>query len=106
MFAELIKDLTTEDRKALAERGVPSSRVSEWKTGFRLPTRPQVLALADLKGLDPMQLEKEIVLIEMEKEAQEKPMMRELLERLQKNHKTLVMYAANRARTIRAFFMA
>lgn len=65
MFAELIKDLTTEDRKALAERGVPSSRVSEWKTGFRLPTRPQVLALADLKGLDPMQLEKEIVLIEM-----------------------------------------
>lgn len=91
MYAELLENLTTADRKALAERGVPSSRVSEWKTGFRVPTRPQVLALADLKGLDPMELERELVLIEAEKEAQEKPTMRALIDRLRQAHKTLMM---------------
>ena len=82
MYAEILESLTAADRKALAERGVPSSRVSEWRTGFRVPTRPQVLALADLKGVDPMALEKELMVIETEREAKEKPMMQELLKRL------------------------
>ncbi|CAN7629056.1 hypothetical protein [Acidovorax delafieldii] len=82
MYAELIENLTAEDRKALAEQGVPSSRVSEWKTGFRVPTRPQALALASVKGVDYMELEKELVMIEATEEAKKKPAMASLLERI------------------------
>lgn len=82
MYAEILESLTASDRKALAERGVPSSRVSEWKTGFRVPTRPQALALADLKGIDPMTLERELMVIEAEKEAKGKPMFLDLIDRL------------------------
>ena len=46
MYAELLENLTTSDRQALAQLGVPNGRISEWKTGLRLPTRPQALALA------------------------------------------------------------
>ncbi len=84
MYLDLINNLTTADRKALAERGVPNARVSEWRTGLRLPTRPQALALADVTNMDPMTLEKELVLIEAEKEAATKPPMRALLERLRR----------------------
>ncbi len=82
MYAALINNLTTADRKALADRGVPNGRISEWRTGFRLPTRAQVLALADVTNVDPMELEKELVLIEAEKEAATKPTMRALIDRL------------------------
>lgn len=91
MYAELIENLTAVDRKALAERGVPSSRVSEWKTGFRVPTRPQALALADLKGIDPLALERELMLIEAEKEAKEKPAIQTMLERFKRAHSTLML---------------
>ncbi len=79
MYAELIETLSTNDRKALAARGVPNSRISEWRTGLRFPTRPQVLALADVKGVDYIELEKELMAIETEKEAMKKPEMRQLL---------------------------
>lgn len=82
MYAELIEQLTTADRKALAERGVPNSRISEWRTGLRLPTRPQVLALAEVKGVDYITLEKELIVIETEKEAERKPEMRALMQRV------------------------
>lgn len=85
MYADLISNLTTADRKALADRGVPNARVSEWRTGLRLPTRPQALALAEVTNIDPMALEKELVLIEAEKEAATKPTMRELIDRLRKH---------------------
>lgn len=79
MYQQLIETLSTNDRKALAAAGVPSSRVSEWRSGFRVPTRPQVLALAMVKGVDYIQLEKEIMVIETEREAKTKPEMRNLI---------------------------
>lgn len=60
MYAELVASLTVNDRKALAERGVPNARVSEWRTGLRLPTRPQTIALAAVKNVDVMALEAEL----------------------------------------------
>ena len=91
MYIELINGLSAEDRKALAERGIPPSRVSEWKTGFRLPTRPQALALADLKGINPITLESELVMIETEREAEQKPAMQKILDRMRETYKTLMM---------------
>ncbi len=91
MYAELIESLSTNDRKALAEAGVPSSRVSEWKTGFRLPTRPQVLALAKVKGVDPIKLETELVMIETEQEAKKRPEMSGLLAAVRETYNRLMM---------------
>lgn len=82
MYAELLARLTVNDRKALADRGVPNARISEWKTGLRLPTRPQALALAEVTNVDAMDLERELALIETEKEAAKKPEMKALLERV------------------------
>jgi hypothetical protein len=82
MYAELLENLTVNDRKALAERGVPSTRVSEWRTGFRLPTRPQVLALAEVKGVDYIELERELMALETEKEAAKKPALLDLMKRV------------------------
>ena len=73
MYAELVASLTVNDRKALAERGVPNARVSEWRTGLRLPTRPQTIALAAVKNVDVMALEAELMAIETQKEAAKKP---------------------------------
>lgn len=81
MYAELIQRLTVNERKALGERGVTNTRISEWRTGLRLPTRPQVLALAEVANVDPMDLERELMVIEAEKEAERKPQTRELLAR-------------------------
>lgn len=89
MYAEILETLSTNDRKALAAAGVPSSRVSEWRSGFRLPTRPQVLALAKVKGVDYIELEKELMAIETEKEAVNKPEMRELLHTVMGHIRTL-----------------
>lgn len=104
MYAELIKNLTTNDRKALADMGVPNARVSEWRTGLRLPTRPQMLALAEVKGVNYIELETELIAIETEKEAERKPEMRALLDRLKEHHKTLVKRHRKRARAIGLFY--
>lgn len=82
MYVALLDSLTSADRKELAERGVPSSRISEWKTGFRFPTRPQTLALAEVKRVDYMELERELMLLETQEEAKKKPSMRDLLARV------------------------
>lgn len=79
MYMQLIERLTKNDRKELEARGVSSSRVSEWRTGLRFPTRPQVLALSQVTGVDYIELEKELMYIETEKEASKKPEMRQLL---------------------------
>lgn len=70
MYAELIENLTPSDRKELAAHGVPQSRVSEWKTGFRLPTRSQALALATVKKVDLATLERELTVLEVTKDAE------------------------------------
>ena len=91
MYIDLINNLSAEDRRALANRGVPSTRVSEWVTGLRLPTRTQAVALAQVKGVDALQLETELVLIETEKAAEKKPEMAPLLEAAREKYKTLMM---------------
>lgn len=103
MYAELLETLSTNDRKALAAAGVPSSRVSEWRSGFRLPTRPQVLALAKVKGVDYIELEKELMAIETEKEAANKPEMRELLHTVMGHVRTLYFSTASALRKIKGF---
>jgi len=80
MYAELIENITPDDRKALADKGVPSSRISEWKSGLRFPTRPQVIALATVKKIDYIELERELMLLETEAEAAKKPAMKALLD--------------------------
>lgn len=67
MFSEILDSLTAEDRKALAALGVPGSRISEWKHNNRLPTRPQALALAHVKGIEYSALERELTLLEAER---------------------------------------
>ena len=79
MYAELIDSITPDDRKALAEKGVPSSRVSEWRSGFRFPTRPQVIALAAVKNVNYIELERELMILETEAEAEKKPALKTLV---------------------------
>ena len=70
MYAELLENLTPADRKELAAHGVPPSRVSEWRTGFRLPTRSQAFALATVKDVDFTELERELTALEIKKDAE------------------------------------
>ncbi|MDB5849530.1 MAG: hypothetical protein JWP29_3282 [Rhodoferax sp.] len=70
MYAELLQGLTKDDRIELAAHGVPSSRVSEWKTGFKFPSRPQALVLATVKGVDFDKLERELTALEIAKDAE------------------------------------
>ena len=69
MFFQTLEQLTPDDTRQLAAHGVPQPRVSEWKKRKGLPTRAQTLALAHVKNLDFDQLEREIVLLELEREA-------------------------------------
>ena len=103
MYAELLQTLSTNDRKALAAAGVPSSRVSEWRAGFRLPTRPQVLALAKVKGVDYIELEKELMAIETEKEAANKPEMLDLLHTVMGHVRTLYFSTVSALAKIKRF---
>lgn len=69
MYAELIENLTPAERKELAANGVAQSRVSEWRTGLRFPTRAQALALATVKKVDFTALEHELTVLEIQKDA-------------------------------------
>lgn len=68
MYEEILRSITAEDRRQLAAYGVPASRVSEWIHARRLPTRPQAIALAAVKGVDASDLERELTLIECERD--------------------------------------
>jgi hypothetical protein len=70
MFMQTLEKLSAQDIHALAAKGVPQSRVSEWKNGKRLPTRAQALALATVKELDFGKLEYELAIIETRKDAE------------------------------------
>ncbi len=91
MYMELINALDSNDRIEMAARGVPSARISEWKTKGTLPTRAQALALAEVTGADPIKLETELMLLETQKEAEKKPAMQRMLERLRGTHKALMI---------------
>lgn len=64
MFQDLIANLTMEQKRELMARGIPQPRLSDWKRGVRLPTRPQVLLLADVVNVDPLKIEAEVMLLE------------------------------------------
>lgn len=69
MLYELaLSRLDANKRKELAARGVQRSRVSEWIGGLRLPTRAQALVLADVAGVNWIELEAELSLMEAERE--------------------------------------
>jgi acetolactate synthase small subunit len=82
MYIELINRMSSNDRIEMAARGVPSARISEWKNKGFLPTRAQALALAEVMGVNPVELETELVAIEASREAQKKPAMQRMLERM------------------------
>lgn len=69
MFFEALEKLSPNDIRMLAAKGVPHSRVSDWKARRRVPTRPQAYALATVAGLDFDKLERELTAIEMEQDA-------------------------------------
>lgn len=64
MFHDLIARLTIEQKRELMARGIPQPRLSDWKSGKRLPTRQQVLVLAEVVGMDPLAIEAEVMLLE------------------------------------------
>ncbi|MBX3655214.1 MAG: hypothetical protein KF686_13605 [Ramlibacter sp.] len=69
MFFEILENLSANDIRALAANGVQQPRVSDWKARRRVPTRPQALALATVKGINFDELERELTLIEIEQDA-------------------------------------
>lgn len=68
MFQELINRLTQEQKQELITRGIPQPRLSDWKRGKRLPTRTQVLILADVTETDAMEIEREVMALEIKPE--------------------------------------
>ena len=79
MFFETLQTFTPEDTRAMAAHGVPYTRISEWKGKRGLPTRAQTLALARVKKLDFDSLEREIVLLELERESKKNSAYAEML---------------------------
>ncbi len=65
MFSELVNSFSADDRKQLAALGVPSSRISEWKSLNRFPTRPQAAAISLVKGIPLDELERELAFLEL-----------------------------------------
>ncbi|MCS4510399.1 hypothetical protein [Xylophilus ampelinus] len=82
MYFDVLENLTAEDRRRLAEHGVPSSRISEWRSANRLPTRSQALALATVKNLDFGVLERELTILEMKKDSEKNAGFQHLMTRL------------------------
>lgn len=78
MFADLVNSLTPGDRKALAELGVPSSRISEWKSLNRFPTRPQAAAISIVKGVPLDELERELAMMELKADTKYATVLRKL----------------------------
>lgn len=83
MFFEALDKLSPNDIRLLAAKGVPHSRVSDWKAKRRVPTRPQAYALATVAGLDFDQLERELTAIEIEQDAKKNAGFASLLGGLQ-----------------------
>jgi hypothetical protein len=79
VFAELVNTLTPNDRKALAAYGVPSSRVSEWSSLNRFPTRAQAVALSIVKGVKLADLERELAILEIQAKDKKHPLLKALM---------------------------
>ena len=71
MLRELIEGLSQEQKRELAALGVPHPRLSEWKHGKGVPSRRAVAALAQVTGVDLMEIEREVMALEMKPEDRE-----------------------------------
>lgn len=62
MLKELLHNLTPLHRKTLLSFGIGSERLSEWRSGKRLPTELQVAYLAYATGANWARLQQEVTL--------------------------------------------
>lgn len=69
MFSDLVKNLTTEQRRHLTAAGITNTRISEWKSGKSHPTRTQSVILCAVTGYDFNRLEIELAEVEAKKDA-------------------------------------
>jgi hypothetical protein len=69
MFQQCLNKIDANATRELASLGVPAARVTDWRKGRRLPTRPQALALAHVTKTDFNELERELASMEAEKDA-------------------------------------
>lgn len=76
MLQDLISWLTAEQRAKLHEYGLTTQRITDIKGGRRLPTEVQVVAIAEVCGVDRHQLQDEVALLRAS------PEQRKLLERV------------------------
>ncbi|MBS0316793.1 MAG: helix-turn-helix transcriptional regulator [Proteobacteria bacterium] len=75
MFFESLADLKADDVRRITAAGIPPSRISEWRKGKRLPTRPQTLAYCTVMGLDFDLVNREITEIEAKEDAKNNSLM-------------------------------
>lgn len=83
MFQQCLAKIDANATRDLASFGVPAARVTDWRKGRRLPTRPQALALAHVTGMDFSELERELTTLEAEKDAEKNSGVANLMKRLQ-----------------------
>lgn len=76
VLKNLVDHLSSEQRAKLREFGVDNGTITKWRTGDRLPTEPQVAALAEICGVDRHTLQDEVALLRAT------PEQRRLLERV------------------------
>jgi len=76
MLEDVIKRLDREKREQLRGFGISDQLISHWRTGRRLPTEVQTVALAEVCGVDRHELQDEIALMRAT------PEQRTLLERV------------------------
>jgi hypothetical protein len=81
MLEQALKTMKPEHTHELAARGIPHTRISEWKAKRALPTRTQTFALAEVRGLNFDELEREIVLLELEHKAKKNKGCAQMLQR-------------------------
>jgi hypothetical protein len=70
MFQQCLEQIDANATRELASLGVPAARVTDWRKGRRLPTRPQALALAHVTKCDFDELERELTALEAAKDAE------------------------------------
>lgn len=79
MFFKTLERVDANAVRELAALGVPNARVSDWRAGRRLPTRPQALALSHVMKIDFDELERELTNLEALKDAEKNSGVAKLL---------------------------
>ena len=73
MLASVLETITPKQRQTLADMGIPSSRVSEWKAGKYVPGRAQAAAICAVTGADLDAVNRELTLLELQRDAKKNP---------------------------------